>query len=117
MNLLRLYSFTGSPDYREKIEKHFSFLSAPIQSTPLGYAVALMALDYRLGPAKEITVTGNPQAPATKEIRDFLFKTFLPNKVMIFEKKEAPTTIRICENQTCQLPTANVNEAKKVITQ
>lgn len=82
----------------------------------------LLLLDF-VFPYYEVAVSGKMADTMTKEIS----RNYYPNKIII--SSEAPTTfnllkdrfvadqtlIYVCENQTCHLPEADIEQAKKLI--
>ena len=76
--------------------------------------------------SKEIAIIG----PSSREAMAYLYRTFLPNKVLAMsvgpvndipllkgrEAIDGKATFYVCENQTCQLPTNDIEAAKKIIS-
>ena len=101
----------------------------------MGYTQMLHAIDFMIGPTKEIVIAGDPKQEATKEMIGTIQKTYLPNKVMLvhsdgpgkgnahklapFLKEMKPVdnkpTAYICEQYACQSPIANLNELREAL--
>jgi uncharacterized protein YyaL (SSP411 family) len=82
----------------------------------------LAALDFQLGPVREIVVIGSAASSETQRVLNALRRAYLPNALILHHdpaKGEAPTnvlplfrdksawsTVRtyICENMTCLAP-------------
>ncbi len=133
MNLLRLYNLTFETPYKESAETLLTFLAPHVKRYPPGYAQALSAIDFYLDRSKEIAVIGLATDPKRKEVQDYLFHSFLPNKVVAISepipKKDAPlpllegkpmqegqTTIYVCEENICKQPTTDLDQAKRLIS-
>ena len=124
LNLLKLFGLTGEKHYDDKAQGVFQAMAGDVGRYPAGYSMTLVALDYSLDSAKEIAIVG----PESDEVRRYLNQTFLPNKVMAMGNREGisllkgresidgKTTIYVCENQVCKLPTTDLEEAKKQIS-
>jgi uncharacterized protein YyaL (SSP411 family) len=133
LNLLRLHDFTFEEEYQKKAEKVFESIASELSQFPSSFPQLLIALDYYLDRAKEIAVIKNPNHEDTASIQQYLYKTFLPNKVMaignetpmdastvltILKGKKAmdgKTTIYVCEKNICKLPTHDLEQAKSLI--
>jgi len=132
--LLRVSRITMDKTLGEKAEQLFKIFSKQISEMPSGYPQMLIALDFLLGPSQEIVLAGEKNAleAMTKEI----FIPFIPNKVVLFHsdnEEEAKkieslasfikpqvaisekTTVYVCENYTCNLPTTDPLELRKLL--
>jgi hypothetical protein len=95
----------------------------------------MISLDLLLGPSYEIVIVGDRNNPNTDEMIKTLRKQFVPNKVVIFRPKEElseitryseftsnlhsvddKTTVYICQNYKCNLPTTNVNKMLELLS-
>ncbi len=130
LNLLHLEDLTFAPSYQKKVEKLLDFFSGSLNSYPSAFPQVLIALDYHLDRAKEIAVIQNPSQDDTDAIRQYLYKAFLPNKVVAIGNEiplESPqglsilkgkkvlnqkTTLYVCEKNLCKLPTSDLEKAK-----
>ncbi len=130
MNLLRLSRVTVNSNYEEKAFKTINAFSGMISNRPENYAYMMLALDFAIGPTYEVIIAGHPQSQDTEEMLRTLRRNFIPNIVIIFqstyeELEEKTDTIKfpsnyrsingkatayVCRNQTCQLPTTNVDK-------
>ena len=134
LNLLRLSRITADPeleDIAEGLERAFSKL---IRKIPSGYTQFLSALDFGLGPAYEVVISGKHETPDTEHMLEELWSYFIPNKVLVFRPEgkdpeitnlatytkmqvpiEGKATAYVCQNYECQLPTTEINEMLKML--
>ncbi len=125
--LLRLGRLTGDVRYEEAAHGSFKGLSGSISRSPGTHTQFLMALDFAVGPSKEVVVAGDPQSPSTREVLTMLHRPFAPNKVLVVRPRNLEEglgeqipyiadqvvvgnepTIYLCEDFACQAPTSNV---------
>ncbi|MEZ4754420.1 MAG: thioredoxin domain-containing protein [Bdellovibrionota bacterium] len=128
LNLLRLGALFPTQDFSDKAEQLLNYLSAVIARHPSGFSKALQALDFINDSSKEIVVV-------VKDLKDLraitkdLFEKFIPNKVFSLVTEEqsgfpevtskkillnGKTTYYVCEDQTCKLPTNDLETAIKL---
>ena len=128
LNLLRLGRITGDSSFEELAQKLLDAFSSHVDSYPAGYSFYLMAVQFALGPTKEIVLAGAVTDRRMDPMINAIQQAYLPNAVVVFhpsgEDQEevehiAPyvrdqrplggkTTAYICENYICQLPTTDV---------
>jgi uncharacterized protein YyaL (SSP411 family) len=127
---LRLARMTGKVDYEKKAEGLIVAFAKRIEEYPAGYTQLLNAIDFMLGPSKEIVICGDPAGEHTGTMISLVQQKFLPNKVLLvrpagpegetlvrlapFVQEMAPVhglpTAYVCEGFTCQAPTTDSNE-------
>jgi len=119
--LLRLASLLDRPDFRQKAEQLFSSIANLLAEYPSGFGRMLAAVDFHLGPSKEVAVVG-PQPDAL--ISTFR-KHYLPRAVIaggengaiaLLQNRpavEGKATAYVCENLTCKQPVTNADEFEK----
>lgn len=129
LNLLQLGRMTGNIDLENKAYEIMQLFSGQVSKMPIGYTQLLCALDFALGPSREIVVVGDPESIETKEIISDINKEFIPNKVVILKPagkdeeisaiaryvsdmgmKDGRTTVHICQNYNCNLPSSDREE-------
>ncbi|MDW7732813.1 MAG: thioredoxin domain-containing protein [Methanolobus sp.] len=132
LNLLQLGRITADTDLEIMAQRVFDTFSVKVLKVPFGYTQLLCALDFAIGPSKEIVVTGESGNEETKEITSCINRYFLPNKVIVFkpskinsgieriagyvddmEMKDGKATAYICENYNCNLPVNDTEEMCK----
>jgi len=134
LNLLRLYGFFLEKEYIARAEELLSSFSQLLHQHPTAFPRALQAVDFHMDRAKEIAVIQGSTKEAEDKIKEYVYKTFLPNKVLSvgapsqLKSEKIPTllrgkptvdgktTIYVCENNTCKLPTGDVEKAKGFIS-
>lgn len=134
LNLLKLHDLFVDRNYKTRAEKLFEPLSGHINEFPSAYASALIALDYHLSRSKEIVVVTTSAVSGKEEpfIR-YLWSTFLPNKVLAYgipaslddvtrlpifrgrDTVQGKTTAYVCEDNTCKLPTTELEQLKALV--
>jgi uncharacterized protein YyaL (SSP411 family) len=134
-NLVRLARITGNTDLEEKAKQIGIVFYNEINPIPSGYTQMMVGLDFLIGPSYEIVVVGNKGSSDTKKIINEINSIFLPNKVVILkdpDAKELPiediapfvkdylkfknqTTIYVCKNMQCQLPTNSIEKMKELL--
>ncbi|MEW6352570.1 MAG: thioredoxin domain-containing protein [Thermodesulfobacteriota bacterium] len=130
LNLLRLARITADPDLEHRAARISGAFAGSIREFPTGYTQMLIALEFALGPSREVVVVGNPEADPTGRMLSALREAFLPNKVVVFKRTDTPdpelielipfaanltpldgnATAYVCENFTCDLPTTHPEE-------
>ncbi|MEW6356491.1 MAG: thioredoxin domain-containing protein [Planctomycetota bacterium] len=123
--LLRLARLTDKADFAEKAEKTLLAFRAQMGRLPAGHASLLAALDFHLGPVKEIAVCGEEDRSETQALLTAVRLRYLPNKVValydpqagnakeaarllpLLQGKEAiksAPTAYVCVDRTCSAP-------------
>jgi uncharacterized protein len=134
--MLRLSRMIGDTDLEARAEKAIQSNAAPADHYPMAFPQFLMAVDFALGPTREIVFAGE-KSSAFNEMIAALHATFDPRRVVLHYSegtegerigKLAPylmgqkslkglTTAYICENHACDLPITDPAEFKnKIIT-
>jgi len=95
----------------------------------------LIALDFYLGPTKEIMVAGKKESPDTKALLQSINRHYLPRKVVLFNSddyqagevqklvpflknmtaQDGTATAYVCENFVCQLPTKDLAKLEELL--
>lgn len=137
LNLLRLAHMTGRPEYDALAHKSLTFFGRRMVEAPQATPQFLVALDFSLSRPKEIVIAGAADEPGTRAILREIHAHFLPHKVLLLaaggeeqnalevfvpflrDKKmvEGKPTAYVCENYACQLPTTELAELRKLLTQ
>jgi uncharacterized protein len=122
--LLRSSEFTGDGSYRERAERVLAALAGPMGQHPTAFGHLLCALDFAVGPVKEVALVGDPASADTQALVRTIFERFLPNKVVALRAPEATgdaaaraiplladrpqqggrPTAYVCQQFTCRLP-------------
>jgi uncharacterized protein YyaL (SSP411 family) len=124
LNLLRLSRMTGKVDWEKKADQLLKVFSAAVADSPMAYTQFLIAVDFMLGPSREIVIAGDPGLEESREMIAFVQRSFLPNKVLLFRAEgdagrklstlspfvegmrplNKRPTVYLCENYTCKTP-------------
>ncbi len=130
LNLLRLGQWTMDKDLQDRAQRLFEAFSGDVAQAPHAVPQFLIALDFRLGPAQEIVIAGDPAAPETRAMLRAVQQRFLPHAVLAlhssdrtagaiealvpFLKEQGPmqgkTTAYVCQNYVCNLPTTDLKK-------
>ncbi|KCZ71535.1 thioredoxin domain-containing protein [Candidatus Methanoperedens nitroreducens] len=136
LNLLRLGRMTANPELEMMAMQIGQAFSHSIQQVPSGYTQFMVALDFAIGPASEVVITGDSQANDTKAMLAALRQEFIPDKIVVFRpgEIELPEIIRlveytrylsstdgratayVCQNYSCKLPTTDTGKMLELLT-
>lgn len=136
LDLLRMGRLTLNREWEKKAQEYFQAFGQELSSGPGSYAQSMTALDFAVGPSREIVLAGQKDDPKTQEMLKILYDKFIPNKVVIFrpasddEAKaivnlipfvkgqqvlEGKTTAYVCKNYNCQFPTTDIGKLKELL--
>jgi uncharacterized protein YyaL (SSP411 family) len=129
LNLLRLARITGRQDLEEKSKQTIDAFSDKIEEFPMGYTQFLQGLDFALGPAFEVVLSGNETGQDMRDMIAALRKTYAPNKVVLlvpengadevislapfaasYHSLDGKATAYVCKGQRCELPTTDASQ-------
>ncbi len=134
MVLLKLGRATGKTDLEVEGWKILEGAAGMIGNAPSAYTFLLTAMDFALGPVKEIVVAGQSPEEAEPFLK-ILNARFLPEAVLLF-RPEGPNsqallriapwleplvplkgqpTVYLCENRMCRLPITDPEELAKAL--
>ena len=136
LDLIRMGALTLGQDFIEKAQGIFAAAGSEVAQRPSGYTQLLLALDFLIGPGREIVIAGNAGDAKVLEMLKAVYQAFLPSKVVVFhpgEEKAAgaiekivpfireqpmlkgKATAYVCENHVCQLPVNELRELKELL--
>lgn len=133
LDLARLFHMTGNKFFEKKADEIFLSFAQEIRSGPAAYTQMLTAVDFVLGPAREIVIAGDEEDPQTAEMIDAVYGRFIPRRVIIlhpakdedvisampFVKDQIPLkgkpTVYVCENRVCKLPVQEIGSLEKIL--
>jgi uncharacterized protein YyaL (SSP411 family) len=136
LDLIRLGRLTMEKNFEAKAELLFKTFSNDISQIPNAYPQILIALDFALGPSKEIVIAGDINVKETGQMIRSIYKRFIPNKVVAFRpakekeanavvslipflKEQMPlegrTTAYVCENYVCKLPATDIRKMEGLL--
>lgn len=118
--LSRLFEFTGREDFQTLAKQTFEVFWDSITSLSTSFCQMLVALQFYLGGAKEIVISGIPGSENVKELTKAVRTEFLPNSVIIQANSQleaisplvrgrmpSPTgeaKVFVCSGFSCKLP-------------
>jgi len=120
--LLKIAAICDRSDYRKKAEETFATAAGLIRQYASGFGRMLAALDFYIGPTKEVAIAGDPRL-----FVDSLRKRYLPRVVVAAGSAEHIALLRdrpqlncqptayVCENFTCLQPLTDVSAFDKVV--
>jgi uncharacterized protein YyaL (SSP411 family) len=135
LNLLRLGRMTMQDELEGKARALMESFSGTVGRSPSSFAQLLTALDFTLGPTKEIVIAGEMDDRNTQKMLAAVRERFLPGKIIIFHPEdgtgqeierivpfvknqntvEEKATAYVCENYSCNLPTTVIAEMISLI--
>ncbi len=124
--LAHLAHRTGEDRYREEAEAALRALGPTARDVPTAMASCLVALDFFVGPVKEVAVVGPAEAAATRAMLQKVRRTFSPRTVLAWADPStaagagdivplladrplvdgAPAAY-VCQDRTCLAPVTN----------
>jgi hypothetical protein len=132
LNLYRLAELTGDKAYRDRADAILKCFSGDLAKSGSNFPLMLQAFQFDFGGPAEIFVAGSRNE--SQKILEMLWKTFLPNKVLIFSEDKdikdltqlvpwaegrqsqgGKPTVFVCENYECQLPTTDEQKVLELI--
>jgi uncharacterized protein len=132
--LLRLGRLTMNATFEAQGRALLAARSQEMAATPAAFTSMLMALDFAIGPVKEIVIVGTEDAAATQRLVRVAQRRFLPRSVIAFRppsggeidtivpflKRMDPVngrpTAYVCENYVCKLPTNDPQRLDELLT-
>ena len=136
LSLIRLGRLFSDADLEKKSRRIFEVFSGEMMQRESAYTQMLMALDFALGPSKEIVIASDGKDSKIAPMIKILYEKFVPNKVVIFRpasRKEKEDIIRlipfvkeqaamdgkptayVCENHVCRMPTGDLEKFRELL--
>jgi len=136
LNLMRLGRMTGDVAWEEKADQLLKTFSSLVSDYPSAYTQFLNAVDFSLGPNREIVIVGEEQNPETFHMLEMVQRSFDPGRIVAFKgvggSEEIPaglapfvgelkpldgkTAVYICENYSCRRPVTSLDELKSALS-
>ncbi|MBI4482924.1 MAG: thioredoxin domain-containing protein [Acidobacteria bacterium] len=126
LDLLKLALYLDRPDYRQRAEKVLRTLAQALAKFPAGFGYMLQALDFHLGPQREVAIVGDRGQPATRALIEAAAADYFPNKIVAFKDRDPEPemdvlvpwlkakvllaghpTGYVCQDFACQQPTSD----------
>jgi uncharacterized protein YyaL (SSP411 family) len=87
---------TGNPAWEERADILIKSFATQVRLFAPAYTSFLQAVDFSVGPVREIVVAGKPLAEQTKEMIASVHRLYLPNRVILL-KKDGPEISELAE--------------------
>ncbi|MBN2312407.1 MAG: thioredoxin domain-containing protein [Sedimentisphaerales bacterium] len=135
MALLRLSQLTMNQNFSERGNGILEAFSLQLEQSPAYSSSMLIALDFWLGPRREVIIAGNRHAEDTHRMLMLVRSRFLPNAVVILHDQgqtdsalesiipflkhqvalDGKATAYVCENYTCQQPVNDMDDFERLL--
>ncbi len=129
INLLRLGRLTANPELEERAHAIEAAFAERVRRIPSAHTQLMIAVDFRLGPSREVVIVGEPDAADTKALTRVISGGFHPRTVVLHRSEEfaealfrlAPYTgdmsdvdgraaAYVCRDHACELPVSDPAE-------
>jgi len=136
LTLFRLGRLTMQQSFEAWARSTLEAFSYTLSQTPLQMPRAMMALDFAIGPSREIVIAGDESNAAVQAMIQEIYTRFIPNKVVTlhssagklaerievlspFTKQQTTIngrpTVYVCKNFVCALPTTDLEKLKSLL--
>jgi uncharacterized protein YyaL (SSP411 family) len=133
--LLRLGAMTGAEDYAGRASEFLRTMASTMCEHPLAAGRYLSAVDFYLGPVKEVALAGDRESPELQALLDALYDQFEPNLIAGYvdqelgdlterlpflqerPPREGRATAYVCEHFACLPPVHNPDALLKQLTE
>ena len=132
--LLRLGRITGDAAFERSAEAIFKAFSGTAARAPTAHTQLLAALDFALGPTREIVIAGEKADPEARSMAREVTRRFMPRKIVLwnapdeskalhrlapFVKAQTPiagaSAAYLCENYACRAPVTSADELGRLL--
>jgi uncharacterized protein YyaL (SSP411 family) len=93
--LLQLGAMTGRQDFTARATELLRTMARTMREHPLAAGRYLSALDFYLGPVKEVALAGDRDGPALQSMLDAVYARFEPNVIVGYVDEEHPNIVGI----------------------
>jgi uncharacterized protein YyaL (SSP411 family) len=134
-NLLRLSQMLNRPEWWEMAERTMNVFAQRLGQAPHAMPQMLAAIDFGLAKPKQVIIAGALEAEDTQALLRAARGEYLPNRILLLAdggagqsylgkalpelqamtKLEGKATAYVCENYTCQLPTADAKAMLRLL--
>ncbi len=135
LNLVRLGHITGERDLVNRAEKLAGTFAKRIKAYPSAYTQFLGALDFMIGPSREIVIVENKNGGSSRAMIETIHEHFLPNEVLLLrpsgqageeitavapfvkelQSPDDQPAVYICEGHSCQSSITEVEPLKAAL--
>jgi uncharacterized protein YyaL (SSP411 family) len=78
---------TGKVIWEKKAGQLLQVFSSAVADVPMACTQLLIALDFVVGPTKEMVIAGDPQEEMARAMIALLHRKFVPNKVVLLRQE------------------------------
>jgi uncharacterized protein YyaL (SSP411 family) len=126
LNLLRLARLTADPELESRAAELAESFAVTSGRNPAAHTHLMAAVDFAVGPSREVVIVGEPQAADTKALLSPLRETYAPGTVVLLRAPGASSGLReiapwteplglvdgratayVCRDHRCDLPTTD----------
>ena len=135
LNLLRLGRITADPELEQKADLIGRAFAGSVRQFPSAFTHLMAALEFGIGPSREVVVVGGTDAADTRLMLKELRRPFLPHTVILLRPTEdenpeitgiaaytsgqtgidGKATAYVCRNYNCELPTTDPNKMLELL--
>ena len=130
LDLALLGRYTGDKKYETYAQRTLDVFSGALAGDPSNYPQMLIALDFILGPTREIVLAGDPKDAEMRSMLHVIFSRYLPAKIVMLKgggsEAVAPflkdmnavsgkSTAYVCRDHACQLPVTDAKALEKLL--
>jgi len=134
LNFLRLSRLTGDSQWEEKAQAIMKVFAGSVASGPAAHSFFLSAALLALQKSREVVIVGKAGEEQTREMLDYLRKTFLPDTVVLYKETTDDTlnrmapftgamtmqsgkaTAYVCEGFACQAPVNDAEALRRLVS-
>jgi len=126
---------TDRKTWRDMADKTFAAQASRLTEPGASVPQLASALDFSLSKARQIVIAGAPDAADTRAMLQLVHQRFIPNKILMvvdggpaqkeiakwlpfvgnMDRRDGKATAYICENYACNLPTADLQVAARLL--
>jgi uncharacterized protein YyaL (SSP411 family) len=122
-NLLRLARLTGRTDLEDRAEGMLQAFGQAVRSNPTAHTHLLSALDFALGPTREVVIVGEPEAADMQALLRVVREGYRPRQVVLLKsaataeglaelapftaslaERDGRAAAYVCRGGACELP-------------
>jgi len=133
--LLRLGAMTGIDDYSSRASELLRTMASTMREHPLATGRYLSAVDFYLGPVKEVALAGDRESSELQALLDALYDQFQPNLIAGYVDQERDdvaerlpflqdrpprdgrATAYVCEHFACLAPVHDPDALRRQLTE
>ena len=134
--LLKLARITGRGEFEETAVRTLETLAGQLRQHPMSGGQALLAVDFLLGPTKEIVIVDGDDADEAAAVTAAVHSAYVPNRVILRRPAGTPddelpdslrnllqgkrardgrTTVFVCERGVCHEPVLGVDGTRRAL--